>query len=181
MLFSQISNFTVLLSLTNGDVDLGLFLTTYLGYWLTGLAMLSIGMVASFLTRNLTIGFILGLLFNMPLVFMKMADVLPSKIELPFLSTVNLARIVSDWSIASQFDPFGRGVISLSSVVYFVLIILVGLYLSMLLIGARHWYGGRDGQSLLGHYLLRSVAIVVVALERGRLFLQSRPAAVRHD
>jgi ABC-2 type transport system permease protein len=170
LLFSQISNFTVLLSLTNGDVDMGLFLTTYLGYWLTGLAMLSIGMVASFLTRNLTIGFILGLIFNMPLVFMKMADVLPSKIELPFVSTVNLARIVTDWSIASQFDPFGRGVISLSSVVYFVLIILVGLYLSMLLIGARHWYGGRDGQSLLGHYLLRSLAIVVVALSAAAYF-----------
>ncbi len=61
LLFSQISNFTVLLSLAMGDVDLGLFLTTYLGYWLTGLAMMSIGMVASFLTKNLTIGFILGL------------------------------------------------------------------------------------------------------------------------
>ncbi len=170
LLFSQISNFTVLLSLAMGDVDLGLFLTTYLGYWLTGLAMLSIGMVASFLTKNLTIGFILGLLFNMPLVFMKMADVLPSKVNVPFLSNINLARVVSDWSIASQFDPFGRGVISLSSVVYFVLIILVGLYLSMLLIGARHWYGGRDGHSLLGHYLVRSIAMVVLALSVAAFF-----------
>ena len=181
LLFSQISNFTVLLSLAMGDVDLGLFLTTYLGYWLTGLAMLSIGMVASFLTKNLTIGFILGLIFNMPLVFMKMADVLPSKVNWPLLSNVNLSRLVSDWSIASQFDPFGRGVISLSSVVYFVLIILVGLYLSMVLIGARHWYGGRDGQSLLGHYLVRSIAMVVAGAERGRVLLGSRPDAVRHD
>ncbi|MHB0956553.1 MAG: Gldg family protein [Pirellulaceae bacterium] len=179
LLFSQISNFTVLLSLAMGDVDLGLFLTTYLGYWLTGLAMLSIGMVASFLTKNLTIGFILGLLFNMPLVFMKMADVLPSKVDVPLLSSVNLARLVSDWSIASQFDPFGRGVISLSSVVYFGLIILVGLYLSMLLIGARHWYGGRDGHSLLGHYLLRSIAMVVLALSVAAFF--SGHDRVRYD
>lgn len=170
LMFSQISNFTVLLSLAMGDVDLGLFLTTYLGYWLTGLAMISIGMVASFLTRNLTIGFILGLIFNMPLVFMKMADVLPSKVDLPLLRHVNLARLVSDWSIASQFDPFGRGVISLSSVVYFALITVVGLYLSMLLIGARHWYGGRDGHSLLGHYLLRSLAMVVLALSVAAFF-----------
>ncbi|NLX53870.1 MAG: ABC transporter permease [Planctomycetaceae bacterium] len=170
LLFSQISNFTVLLSLAMGDVDLGLFLTTYLGYWFTGLAMISIGMMASFLTKNLTIGFILGLIFNMPLVFMKMADVLPSKVNWPFLSNVNVSRLVSDWSIASQFDPFGRGVISLSSVVYFVLIILVGLYLSMLLIGARHWYGGRDGQSLLGHYAVRSISMVVVALSIAAFF-----------
>jgi ABC-2 type transport system permease protein len=127
--------------------------------------MLSVGMVASFLTRNLTIGFILGVAFNMPLVFMKMADViLPSRVDLPFVSGVNLARIVSNWSIAAQFDAFGRGVISLSSIVYFAMIIIVGLYLSMVLIGARHWYGGRDGHSLLGHFLLRAVAMVIVAL-----------------
>jgi ABC-2 type transport system permease protein len=179
LLFSQISNFTVLLSLAMGDVDLGLFVTTYLGYWLTGLAMISIGMVASFLTKNLTIGFILGLIFNMPLVFMKMADVLPSKVNLPFLSNVNLARLVSDWSIASQFDPFGRGVISLSSIVYFTLIILVGLYLSMLLIGARHWYGGRDGHSLLGHYFFRSIAMVVLALSVAAFF--SGHDRIRYD
>jgi ABC-2 type transport system permease protein len=170
LLFSQISNFIVLLSLTMGDVDRGLFLTTYFGYWLIGLAMLSIGMVASFLTKNLTIGFILGLIFNMPLVFMKMADVLPSRVDIPLLSNVNLARLVSDWSIASQFDPFGRGVISLSSVVYFLMIVLVGLYLSMVLISARHWYGGRDGQSLLGHFLLRTCALVVIALSITALF-----------
>ena len=106
----------------------------------------------------------------MPLVFMKMADVLPSKVNWPLLSNVNLSRLVSDWSIASQFDPFGRGVISLSSIVYFVLIIMVGLYLSMLLIGARHWYGGRDGQSLFWHYLFRSVAMVVLALSVAAFF-----------
>jgi ABC-2 type transport system permease protein len=170
LLFSQISNFTVLLSLAMGEVDRGLFLTTYFGYWLIGLAMISIGMVASFLTRNLTIGFILGLIFNMPLVFMKMADVLPSKVDLPLLGSVNLSRVISDWSIGSQFDPFGRGVISLSSIVYFVLIIVVGLYLSMVLIGARHWYGGRDGHSLLGHFLIRSIALVVIALSVAAFF-----------
>ena len=47
---------------------MGLFLGTYVGYWLVGLAMLAIGMVASFLTGNLTIGFVLGVLFNAPLV-----------------------------------------------------------------------------------------------------------------
>ncbi len=179
LVFSQISNFTVLLSLTLGDVDLGLFLSTYLGYWFTGLAMLSVGMVASFLTRNLTIGFILGLIFNLPLVFMKMADViLPTK-TVHFLPGTNMARLVSNWSIAAQFDPFGRGVITLSSVAYFLMLVVVGLYLSMVLIGARHWYGGRDGNSLFSHYLIRSCAMIVAAL--GLTVFFSGHSGVRAD
>ena len=34
------------------------------------------------------------------------------------------------------------------------------LYLCMVLIGRRHWMGGRDGRSLLGHYLVRFVCLV---------------------
>ena len=51
--------------------------------------------------------------------------------------------MVSGWSLAAQFDDFGRGVLSLSSTVYFVLVAVVGLYLSMVLIGSRHWSGGQ--------------------------------------
>ncbi len=164
LLFSQIANYTVLLSLAMGDVDLGLFTSTYLGYWMAGMAMLSVGMVASFLTKNLTIGFILGLVFNLPLVFMKMADLILTTKTVNFLPGTNLARLVSSWSIAAQFEPFGRGVITLSAIAYFAMIIVVGLYLSMVLISARHWHGGRDGHSLFGHYLIRSIAMIVTAL-----------------
>src|SRR5262249_45314213 len=68
LLFSLVSNFLVL-NLLLGSPDPGLVLGTYFGYWIVGLAMLAIGMAASFLTANLTIGFILGAIFNLPLVF----------------------------------------------------------------------------------------------------------------
>jgi gliding motility-associated transport system permease protein/gliding motility-associatede transport system auxiliary component len=152
LLFSQYANFSVLISLAQGQVDTGLYFTTYLGYWFIGLAMLAIGMVASFLTNNLTVGFILGGLFNAPLVFAVYADtILPANFR---------PHWVSRWSFSERFDDFGRGVISLSAVSYFALIVALGIYLSMVLIGRRHWLGGRDGQSMLGHYVVRALALV---------------------
>ena len=162
LLFSQLSNFSVLVALAKGDLDTGLFVATYGGYWMLGLAMLSVGMVASFLTSNLTVGFILGAAFNAPLVFLAVSDVIvPGR---------GLAQMLTQWSFSSQFADFGRGVISLASVIYFLSIVAVGLYLCMVLIGRRHWYGGRDGKSLLGHYLIRGVCLVVLALAASIFF-----------
>ncbi len=165
LLFSQFCNFIVLASLTLGDLDTGLFFATYLGYWFVGMAMLAVGMIASFLTSNLTVGFILGAMFNAPLVFAIKADVI--------VRNTTLARLVSGWSIGAQFDDFGRGIVSLSSVAYFALVAAVGLYLSMVLIGSRHWSGGRDGTSLLGHYLVRTVSLIAIVLGVNFVFANS--------
>jgi ABC-type transport system involved in multi-copper enzyme maturation permease subunit len=153
LVFSLVCNLGMLARL--GNPDIGLFLGTYLGYWFVGLAMLAIGMVASFLTGNLTVGFVLGALFNAPLAFAASAEVI-----LP----PDIARTVKGWSLEEQFRDFGRGVVSLSSIVYFTSIVLVMLYLSMVLIGRRHWLGGRDGKSLGGHYFVRSLALVAAAV-----------------
>ena len=115
--------------------------------------MLSIGMIASFLTSNLTVGFILGALFNAPLALAQYADVV--------VSDVDVSQAIGRWSMAAQFEDFGRGVISLSSVTFFAMLIAVGIYLSVVLIGRRHWMGGKDGNSMLGHYLLRTAALIV--------------------
>lgn len=154
LMFSLFSNFFVLGSLGNPDV--GLFIATYVGYWFTGLAMLAIGMVASFLTGNLTVGFILGIAFNAPLAFASSADVI--------VSTADWTNAIRRWSLAERFVDFGRGVISLSSVLYFVAIAAAMYYLSIVLIGRRHWMGGRNASTLIWHYLFRAVAIVVAVV-----------------
>ncbi len=159
LLFSLVCNFAVLRIL--GHPDVGLFLGTYVGYWLVGVAMLAVGMVASFLTANLTVGFILGAVFNAPLVFAVMADA---------IFPPELARAIKPWSISEQFRDFGRGVISLSGIAYFLMVLVAMLYLSMVLIGRRHWARGRDWHLMACHFLVRTLAVGAVAVGAITLF-----------
>ena len=171
LFFSQLSNFIVLSTLALGDIDTGHFVATYAGYWLMGLAMIAVGMVASFLTSNLTVGFILGALFNAPLAFLVFADVIiPGR---------GFAQLLSEWSFSSKFRDFGRGVLGLGSVTYFVMIVVAGLYLSMVLIGKRHWSGGRDGESRLGHYIVRALCLAVIGVAATVFFTNNE--WIRHD
>lgn len=52
-----------------GEPDMGLMFSTYLGYWLVGAAFVAIGLLASMLSSNATIAFILGALGCAGLVF----------------------------------------------------------------------------------------------------------------
>ncbi|MGB7329604.1 MAG: Gldg family protein, partial [Rubripirellula sp.] len=171
LLFSQISTFVTLAILTEGQLDTGLIFTSYLGYYFVGLAMIAIGMIASFLTGNLTVGFILGALFNAPLAFASLAEsVSPNQ---------KLAAWLAESGIARPFDDFGRGVVSSSSVVYFVLVSSVALYVCMVLIGRRHWTGGKDGNTMAWHYIARVIALVVITT--GAVTLFRNKDVYRHD
>ena len=156
LLFSLISVLIVLQFL--GMPDLGLFFANYLGYWLMGLPMLAIGMVASFLTGSVPVAFVLGLLFNAPLYGMFQAG--------NYMTDPEWSAFFKEWSLDGQFRDFARGVVSLPATIYYLSIAALMLYLCMVLIGRRHWLGGRDGHSMLGHYLIRTVALggVIIGL-----------------
>ena len=155
LLISLVSNFVVLSQL--GSPDKGLYLCTHLGYWLLGLAMLAIGMVASFLTRNLTVAYILGALFNAPLVLMARFDVVPG---LGHSVTEGLRQ----WSLAGQCQEFGRGILALSGIIYFLSIAAIMLYVCVVLIGRRHWARGENTAAQSGHFLVRALALVAIAV-----------------
>jgi ABC-type uncharacterized transport system involved in gliding motility auxiliary subunit/ABC-type transport system involved in multi-copper enzyme maturation permease subunit len=156
LLFSMFAIYLVF-SWGLGTPDAGLFIGTYVGYWFIGLAMVSIGMVASFLTRNLTVGFILGMIFNLPLALFGVADW--------FIKYPQIAQSLKRWSAIEQFRDFERGVISLSGISYFVLIAVVMLYVSMVLISRRHWTGREErGEAMWAHYTLRALALLMVAV-----------------
>ena len=152
-----------------GDPDWGLLIANYIGYWIMGAALIALGLVASSLTANVTVGFILGTAFCLAAVFSQ--DVL----ALIFGVEGGLARGIG---VRAHFENFTLGVIALPDLVYFVLFITVMLYLNMVLIGKRHWSSGRNGPMMGLHYLVRAVSVIVAAfaisilvgrwLDRGR-------------
>ncbi len=186
LLFSGLCNFLVLRSL--GSPDFGLFCSTYLGYWLIGLAMLAIGMVASFLTANITVAWILGAVFNAPLIFTwwTIITAIPGKVvqglawvyalfyppgtSLHDAATRLLERgaawseTLANWCISEQFRDFGRGVVTLAGLAYFLSMVAIMLYLSMVLIGRRHWSTGQPKAIMPLHYTARVLALVVAAV-----------------
>jgi ABC-2 type transport system permease protein len=153
LLFSM-SNIVVLIGL--GEPDVGLLIANYVGYWCVGAAMIAVGMVASFLTSNLTVAFILAVALNAPLAFAESADAI--------VRTAAASRFVRGLSLGAQFADFGRGVITLSSLAYFAAVAAVMLYVSMILIGRRHWGGRRAGLPLWAHYTVRGVCAACIAL-----------------
>ena len=186
LLFSGLCNFLVLSSL--GSPDFGLFCSTYLGYWLIGLAMLAIGMVASFLTANITVAWILGALLNAPLIFTWWTTItaIPGKIVQGLAGVYALLHLpgswlhqlagwlreqgnvwadtLANWCFSEQFRDFGRGVVTLAGLAYFLSIVAIMLYLSMVLIGRRHWSTGQPKAVMPLHYTARVLALVVAAV-----------------
>ncbi len=151
-LFFSLSQLIVLMYV--GEPDLGVIATTYLGYWLAGLSLLSIGMFASSLTGSATVAFVLGALFcSVPVLIGQYAR-----------GVVGLERLGFDWNLRD----FTIGLIPLSSVMYFLALTVFMLYLNLIVISRRHWSRGQH-LSLGPQYFLRAVSMAVGLLALGYL------------
>ena len=143
-----------------GSPDLGLMFGNYTGYWLAGAALIAVGMLASLLTRNATVAFILAGLFCTLLVATggAVGSVLPG-----------FERLAMALGVVLHFDDFAKGIVSLSGVIYFVAIGSFFLYLNVLVLSRRHWPARADGYPMWTHQLVRGTAIVIALISFGVL------------
>ena len=153
-----------------GDPDMGVIAATFLGYWLMGAMLIAIGMVASLLSSNATVAFILGGLFAAVPVF---ADQFASTLSWPlsWLSGTRTAavagpaqRLIEDLSVSSQFRSFAAGVVTLPGVVYFLSWAAGMLYVNMVLLGRRQWAGGQASAGRWAHALTRTLAVAAALI-----------------
>ncbi|MEX0726930.1 MAG: Gldg family protein [Planctomycetaceae bacterium] len=143
LLFS-VSNLFVLAWI--GDPDWGLIFTTYLGYWIAGAALLSIGMFASVLTNSTTVAFVLGtVLCSVPVLI---GGAAPWN---DFLKSLSLSE---------QLHDFTTGMIPLSGVLYFISLAAFMQYLNLVFITKRHWSASQK-LGMGWQYLARAVAVAV--------------------
>ena len=135
-----------------GSPDLGVLFATYFGYWLMGVLLLALAMVASLLSSNVTVAFILGAMFCAVPIFLG---------NIGSFSGDWARRTFERWSIASQFQDFGSGVITLDGLFYFIGLAAAMLYVNMVLLGRRHWAGGEASRNHWLHSTVRLLAVVI--------------------
>ena len=152
-----------------GSPDLGLMLGNYVGFWLVGAALAPVGMLASLLTANATVAFILGAVFCGGVIFV---DAVVASIS------VEAGRAVAPLSVFSPFRDFSRGVLTLSGLVMFASVAGLFLYLNTLIAGRRHWPRDPEGFPMWAHQALRAAAVALALVAANMLVAR---AAVRLD
>jgi ABC-2 type transport system permease protein len=157
----------VLVLLWLGSPDLGMMFANYLGFWFIGAAMIAVGLVASMLTWNAAVGYILGAVFCGIVVFIE---------PLFGVFSQGLGEFFAPLGVTSYFEDFSRGVISLSSVLYFTSLAGLMLYINVLLIDRRHWPQELEGRPTWFHMAARTTALVIALISLnaivGRGFLR---------
>ena len=117
-----------------GDPDNGVIFVSYLGSWIMAGAFIAIGACASALTKNQVIAFVVGaaacFLFLMSGVELVLAAFRP-------WAAPQVVDVVASFSFLSHFGQLMKGVIDLSTALFFGSLILICLILNTLLVDLK--------------------------------------------
>ncbi|TVR96819.1 MAG: ABC transporter permease [Rhodospirillales bacterium] len=114
-----------------GRPDNGVILAAYLGSWLMAGGFLALSGIASALTRNQVVAFILGA--TLSFVFMMSGVDLVQSLVRGWLPPV-LAETIAGFSFLSHFNAIAQGVIDLRSLVFFASLIVAGLFINTIVV-----------------------------------------------
>ncbi len=151
-----------------GDPDWGLVASSYAGYWLSGAALLSIGMLASALTNSATVAFVLGVVFCCTPVFVHVIPAILDWLKTDGNSSARLYSVktaIESLGLDSQMQDFSIGVMPFASICYFAFLTALMLYLNMVVISRRRWASGEQSQlPMASRIIIGLVAVVVFGL-----------------
>lgn len=111
-----------------GDPDWGIIFSSYIGSMLMAGAYLGVCSLTSALTKNQVISFVLSVIVCLILVFLGwsiFSELLESYLP------VFLADLLANFSFITHFEPFTKGIIDLSDVVFFLSLTGFTLFLNV--------------------------------------------------
>lgn len=133
-----------------GNPDWGLLAATYFGYWISGAALLSAGMLASQVTNNMTVAFVLGMVICAFLVFVGQLG-----------RFIGLGDSLNSLGMQEQFRDLGMGILPLNGLVYFTGFTVLMLYVNLVLMSRRHWKN-ETSRNVASQFGVRAVCVAVV-------------------
>lgn len=113
-----------------GNLDLGAVICGYAGLLLMSAAYISIGLWASSITRNQIVAYLIALFVG--LFFHLLFDMLASGFTGP------LGQLFNSLSMREHFDSISRGVLDSGDLVYFISLIVLGIFLSEVSLSKRN-------------------------------------------
>jgi ABC-2 type transport system permease protein len=135
-----------------GHPDWGLLAANYIGFWLLGMALIPVAMLASLVTANATIAFILAsVLCAVPVGIADVAATLGER----------WAKWTAAWSVLPYFGDFTHGIVSIAAVVYFASLASIFLFLDVVILKRRRWRTGSQPLPMAAHAALRTSALIV--------------------
>ncbi len=117
-----------------GKPDHGVIVASYIGSFLMAGSFISIGCALSVLTKNQVIAFISTIFV---LIFFNFLGYRVWLEQLPGWVPQIMIDYVSSFSFVTNFEPMVKGLLEVSNVVYFILVILFSLWANVLLLEAK--------------------------------------------
>ena len=119
-----------LISQPNGGPDWGAVFSGYLGLFLVGAAFLAIGVFTSSLSDNQVIAYIAGFVVLLTLYISgSLAQILPSGSQ--------IAQSITALSVQGHFEDFGKGVIDLTNIMFYLSMVAAALFATVQVLELR--------------------------------------------
>jgi len=120
-----------LMLLAYGNADLGPMAAGYLGLFLSGGALLSIGVLASAMTQNQVVAAVIAVVVNLILWIISAGS--------QMLSNVTATQALTQLGFFEHTTNFWRGIIDTNDIVYFVSLMALALFLATRILETRRW------------------------------------------
>lgn len=116
---------------TVGYLEVGIVIGNYVGMLFVGAAFLAIAMLMSVLTESMITAFIMG---AFSLAVFAVADYVASSLNNSFVT-----KVVRAISVTERYNEFNQGLFNISSLVYFLSLAIIFLFLTVRVIDKRRW------------------------------------------